>query len=211
MDEDTGDILVFLTGQDEIESMERLLRDRAAGLPPSRRGGGLSLMVVAIYASMPPEQQMKVSGWGHMRKGIRYDCHWVPTDKIGFLSESAPHNTLIMFESLPSFLDCLASSCQVFEPPPEGQRKVILATNIAETSITIGGVRSVALTQNQIKFQGLNLSALPDPTRYVIDTGVVKARGYNAKLGIDSLSVVAISQAQARQRSGRAGEWDPCH
>ena len=61
MGEDKGDILVFLTGQDEIESMERLLRDQAMGLPPSKRGGGLRLMVVAIYASMPPEQQMKVS------------------------------------------------------------------------------------------------------------------------------------------------------
>ena len=59
MGEDKGDILVFLTGQDEIESMEHLLRDQAAGLPPSKRGGGLRLMVVAIYASMPPEQQMK--------------------------------------------------------------------------------------------------------------------------------------------------------
>lgn len=69
----------------------------------------------------------------------------------------------------------------MFEPAPEGHRKVILATNIAETSITISGVR------------------------YVIDTGFVKARGYNAKLGADSLQVVPVSQAQARQRSGRAG------
>lgn len=43
------------------------------------------------------------------------------------------------------------------------------------------------------------------PCRYVIDTGLVKARGYNAKLGVDSLQVVPVSQAQARQRSGRAG------
>ncbi len=41
--------------------------------------------------------------------------------------------------------------------------------------------------------------------RYVIDTGFVKARGYNAKLGAESLQVVPVSQAQARQRSGRAG------
>jgi ATP-dependent RNA helicase DHX8/PRP22 len=70
---------------------------------------------------------------------------------------------------------------QVFEPAPSGVRKAILATNIAETSITIPGVR------------------------YVIDTGFVKARGYHAKLGADSLQVVPVSQAQARQRSGRAG------
>jgi len=60
--------------------------------------------------------------------------------------------------------------------------QVILATNIAETSITISGVR------------------------YVIDSGFTKARAYSAKAGVDSLQVVPISQAQARQRSGRAGE-----
>ena len=59
--------------------------------------------------------------------------------------------------------------------------QVILATNIAETSITVPGVR------------------------YVVDTGFVKARAYKARLATESLQVVPISQAQARQRSGRAG------
>jgi hypothetical protein len=58
-DEAAGDILAFLSGSDEIESLDRLLRDRA---PASNAGGsnGLQLYVVSIYASMPPEQQMKV-------------------------------------------------------------------------------------------------------------------------------------------------------
>lgn len=60
-------------------------------------------------------------------------------------------------------------------------RQVILATNIAETSITVPGVR------------------------YVVDTGFVKARTYSAAKAADSLRVVPTSQAQARQRSGRAG------
>lgn len=63
--------------------------------------------------------------------------------------------------------------------------QVILATNIAETSITVPGVR------------------------YVVDPGFVKARSYNARLGSDSLQVVPISKAQARQRSGRAGAPSP--
>lgn len=50
-------MLVFLTGQEEIDSVERLLVDRAAALPPSK--AGLQLSVVSIYAAMPPEQQMK--------------------------------------------------------------------------------------------------------------------------------------------------------
>ena len=63
--------------------------------------------------------------------------------------------------------------------------QVVLATNIAETSITIPGVR------------------------YVVDPGFVKARSYNARCGSDSLQVVPVSQAQARQRSGRAGSPSP--
>ncbi len=59
--------------------------------------------------------------------------------------------------------------------------QVIFATNIAETALTIPGVR------------------------YVVDTGVVKQRSYQAAAGVDLLAVVPISQAQARQRSGRAG------
>ncbi|EFJ45602.1 DEAH-box nuclear pre-mRNA splicing factor [Volvox carteri f. nagariensis] len=128
-DEGEGDILVFLTGQDEIDSAERLLKVRNQG---SKADPCRELLVLPIYAALPPEQQMKV-----------------------------------------------------FEPAPEGQRKAILATNIAETSITIPGVR------------------------YVIDTGHVKARDYNAKLGLESLAVVPVSQAQARQRSGRAGREGP--
>lgn len=59
--------------------------------------------------------------------------------------------------------------------------QVILATNIAETSITVPGVR------------------------YVVDPGFVKARSFKAKQATESLQVVPVSQAQARQRSGRAG------
>ena len=60
---------------------------------------------------------------------------------------------------------------------------MILATNIAETSITVPGVR------------------------FVVDSGFVKTRTYSAAKGADSLRVVPVSQAQASQRTGRAGEW----
>ena len=59
--------------------------------------------------------------------------------------------------------------------------QVILATNIAETSVTVPGVR------------------------YVVDTGFVKARAYSGKAAAECLQVVPVSQAQARQRAGRAG------
>ncbi|XP_057808881.1 pre-mRNA-splicing factor ATP-dependent RNA helicase DEAH10-like [Salvia miltiorrhiza] len=128
LEEGPGDILVFLTGQEEIESIERLIQERIPKLPESKS----KLLVIPIFASLPSEKQMKV-----------------------------------------------------FMPPPCGFRKVILATNIAETSVTIPGIR------------------------YVIDPGMVKVRTYDASTGIEPLIIVKTSKAQALQRSGRAGRDGP--
>lgn len=128
LDEGPGDILVFLTGQEEIESIERLIQERLPKLPEGKR----KLLVMPIFASLPSEKQMKV-----------------------------------------------------FMPPPSGFRKVILATNIAETSVTIPGIK------------------------YVIDPGMVKVRTYDASTGIEPLIIVKTSKAQALQRSGRAGREGP--
>jgi HrpA-like RNA helicase len=78
-----------------------------------------------------------------------------------------------------------AKQMQVFAPTPPGYRKVIIATNIAETSITVSGVR------------------------YVVDAGLVKTRKFKAKEGFESLEVVPVAKAQAVQRSGRAGREAP--
>ena len=61
----------------------------------------------------------------------------------------------------------------------------MIATNIAETSLTIDGIY------------------------YVVDPGFVKQKVYNSKTGMDSLVVTPISQAQAKQRAGRAGRTGP--
>lgn len=127
----SGDILVFLTGQEEIEGLAKVLREKARLLQPLHTGAA-ELLICPIFAALPSEAQMRV-----------------------------------------------------FAPTPAGKRKVVLATNIAETSITIPGIR------------------------YVIDTGVCKARGYNSRIGIETLSVVPVSKAQARQRAGRAGREGP--
>ena len=74
---------------------------------------------------------------------------------------------------------------RIFDPAPPGCRKVVIATNIAETSLTIDGIF------------------------YVVDPGFVKQKVYNSKAGIDALVVVPISQAQAKQRQGRAGRTGP--
>jgi len=70
---------------------------------------------------------------------------------------------------------------KVFDPLEPGIRKIILATNIAETSITINNIK------------------------YVVDSGFCKLRNYNAKSGLDYLKVTKISKNSAIQRSGRAG------
>lgn len=74
---------------------------------------------------------------------------------------------------------------RVFIPPPQGKRKVIIATNIAETSVTIDGVR------------------------YVIDSGIAKINHYNPKTFTSSLVEHNISKASCNQRKGRAGRTAP--
>ncbi|CAD7699242.1 unnamed protein product [Ostreobium quekettii] len=124
----TGDILVFLTGQEEIENAEEALKERTRG-----KGSKIGeLMVCPIYANLPTDLQAKI-----------------------------------------------------FEPTPEGARKVVLATNIAETSVTIDGIR------------------------YVIDTGLVKQNSYNPRSGMEQLLVTPVSKAAAQQRAGRAGRTAP--
>ncbi|KAJ2726454.1 ATP-dependent RNA helicase [Coemansia sp. Benny D115] len=119
----SGDILIFLAGQEDIENVERLLMDSASSLPK----GVPALLPCPIFAALPQAQQAKV-----------------------------------------------------FDPAPEFTRKVILATNIAETSLTIPGIR------------------------YVIDSGVHKVRGFDPRVG-ESLLVEPVSKSSARQRAGRAG------
>ncbi|EMG45744.1 DHR2 Probable ATP-dependent RNA helicase DHR2 [Candida maltosa Xu316] len=70
---------------------------------------------------------------------------------------------------------------KIFEKLPKGRRKIILATNIAETSITVSGVK------------------------YVIDSGLRKIKVWKHNLGLSTLLTTPISQASARQRAGRAG------
>ncbi|XP_005800845.1 putative ATP-dependent RNA helicase DHX33 [Xiphophorus maculatus] len=121
------DILVFMTGQEEIEALARTCRDIAKHLPDSCG----PMVVIPLYASLPPAQQLRV-----------------------------------------------------FQPAPKGCRKVILATNIAETSVTISGIK------------------------FVIDTGMVKAKRFNPDSGLEVLAVQRVSKAQAWQRAGRAGRED---
>ncbi|KAH8925906.1 adenosinetriphosphatase [Atractiella rhizophila] len=128
LSEPEGDILLFLTGKEEIDTACEILYERMKSLGNSVP----ELLILPVYSALPSETQSKI-----------------------------------------------------FEPAPPGARKVVIATNIAETSITIDGIF------------------------YVVDPGFVKQKAYDPRLGMDSLVVTPISQAQARQRSGRAGRTGP--
>lgn len=128
--EPPGDVLLFLTGEEEIEDTCRTLRREAGALGAQAPG---ALLVLPLYSTLPPQQQQRV-----------------------------------------------------FEPTPtDGTRKVVVATNIAETSLTIDGVV------------------------YVVDPGFSKQKVFNPRVRVESLLVNAISRASAKQRAGRAGRTRP--
>jgi ATP-dependent RNA helicase DHX8/PRP22 len=129
--EPPGDILLFLTGKEEIDSCCEVLDARMKMLKKAVPNTP-ELMMLPVYGALPSEM-----------------------------------------------------ASRIFEPAPDGTRKVVIATNIAETSITIDGIY------------------------YVVDPGMVKQSAYDPKLGMDRLQVVPISQAQAKQRAGRAGRTGP--
>ena len=87
---------------------------------------------------------------------------------------------------LPLFA-ALSSAAQqrIFQPAPRNTRKIIIATNIAETSVTVPGVR------------------------FVIDSGKAKVKQFRTSIGMESLLVKPISQSSAIQRQGRAGREGP--
>lgn len=123
-----GDILVFFTGQEEIETCLEILTQRSKALGAKIK----EMILLPIYATLPSEEQAKI-----------------------------------------------------FEPTPPNARKVILSTNIAETSLTVDGIV------------------------FVVDPGFCKQNCYNPRTGMESLIVTPVSQASANQRAGRGGRTGP--
>lgn len=130
VDHPPGDVLIFLPGQEDIESLQQAITTYAKQLPT----GKMRVLTCPMYASLPQNMQ-----------------------------------------------------ANAFKPTPSGSRKCILATNIAETSITIPGIK------------------------YVIDTGKQKEKRHLAKHsgGLDTLLTENTSKSSAMQRAGRAGREGP--
>ncbi|XP_029382266.1 ATP-dependent RNA helicase DHX15 isoform X2 [Echeneis naucrates] len=133
-EEDEGDVLLFLTGQEEIDEACKRIKREVDDLGPEVG----DIKIIPLYSTLPPQQQQRI-----------------------------------------------------FEPPPPNKptgaigRKVVVSTNIAETSLTIDGVV------------------------FVIDPGFAKQKVYNPRIRVESLLVTAISKASAQQRAGRAGRTRP--
>lgn len=107
-------------------------------------------------------------------------CKYLEEEALSFPADKPKLQVLPLFSSLPPEQQQL-----VFEPTPENTRKVVVATNIAETSITINGIV------------------------YVIDPGFSKQKVYNPRIRVESLLCSPISRASANQRAGRAGRTRP--
>eukprot|EP01124_Arcella_intermedia_P031991 TRINITY_DN7377_c0_g1_i1.p1 TRINITY_DN7377_c0_g1~~TRINITY_DN7377_c0_g1_i1.p1 ORF type:complete len:726 (+),score=192.02 TRINITY_DN7377_c0_g1_i1:306-2180(+) len=136
LSEGPGDILLFLTGEEEIEEACLKLERDLEKIGTENSG---ELLVLPLYSALSPQQQQRI------------------------------------FEPAP--------------PPrsPNGLpgRKCVIATNIAETSLTIDGIV------------------------FVIDPGFAKQKVYNPRIRVESLLVTPISKASAQQRAGRAGRTKP--
>lgn len=163
--EDTpGDVLVFLPGQEEIENMVVLLKRHLVG--------------------EEEEEKRRTQGISYEEDGHELNDVVQNIQGIGANICSGNYHAIINGVMICSLFAALPPDQQVFAflPKPEGcSRKIILATNIAETSVTIEGVR------------------------YVVDAGKVKTRNFSGVTGMESLLEIATSKAQATQRAGRAG------
>ncbi|CAN0025260.1 unnamed protein product, partial [Ectocarpus fasciculatus] len=162
-----GDVLVFLPGQDDIEALSQLLRENLATLRAEKSRELAAAAADAAAAAGDEEFQASRGGGGDDLRG----------QGDGLLRESM---VCPVFAALPQ-----EQQLEAFEPAPKGTRKFVLATNIAETSITINGIR------------------------YVVDSGKVKVRSFQASTGMEFLRSQDVSKAQATQRAGRAGREAP--
>ena len=181
------------------------LNEAVAALP---EGACDDLLVLPIYSALPLEMQVLPSALGtpvRCKRGLlrppRHRCsvslqHAVTSSPHTPALSGGWHQLRVMsgvechaVSVITLYFRVLAPSClaavwrrqaRVFSRPPAGCRRVVVATNIAETSITIDGVA------------------------YVVDPGLVKQKSYNPHTGLDSLDVVPISRC-AVCRAWRTG------
>ncbi|CAL1713077.1 unnamed protein product [Somion occarium] len=209
-----GGILIFLTGQNEISGVCRKLeakysskaleekkrkrtarrldanRDASADDTPRRPtvAPAQEAEDVELGLSEPADLALDVDGEQADadldEDALDSDDEANENQDLGIDTEEtdSPMHIVPLYALLPS-----DKQMRVFQPPPPGSRLVVVATNVAETSLTIPGIR------------------------YVVDCGRAKERRYDITNGIQAFQVTWISKASAAQRAGRAGRTGPGH
>lgn len=185
-----GGMLIFLTGQNEITALAKRLNEAFAN---SQRGqpDGYKVRISANEAPLETED-LELGNDNFGSDDFKSDevIEGDPSDDEddqdfeveGSTSEPLKVHILPLYSQLQT-----KDQLRVFEPPPENSRMIVLATNVAETSLTIPGIR------------------------YVFDCGRAKEKKYDRLTGVQSFEVGWISKASASQRAGRAGRTGPGH
>ena len=130
---------------------------------------------IHLTMSMPGDLLIFMPG----QEDIEVTCEQIK-ERLAEVDDAPGFAVLPIYSQLPSDLQA-----KIFQAAPDGLRKCVVATNIAETSLTLDGIM------------------------YVIDCGYCKMKVFNPRIGMDALSIYPVSQANARQRSGRAGRTGP--
>ncbi len=159
-EEEEGGVLVFLPGQEDIEGLRDLL------LNYSKSCG----------AAAGEENALEGAEANDLREDDAADAGDQISKRSKYGVGPAQFVVYTLYAAMPP-----EQQLRAFETPPPGFRKFVLATNIAETSVTIPGIK------------------------YVVDPGLAKMRSLQTGTGVDMLKICAISQSQANQRTGRAG------
>uniref|UniRef100_A0A8C3V8R4 Activating signal cointegrator 1 complex subunit 3 n=1 Tax=Catharus ustulatus TaxID=91951 RepID=A0A8C3V8R4_CATUS len=194
-----GGILVFLTGQAEVHSLCRRLRkafpyqknntedsvEELRKFKKSRkRRKVLTLPKIDLnnYSVVPVDEGDEDRDFDSDDDAAGSDLDLDLGDGDSEEDSSLPLYVLPLYSLLAP-----EKQEKVFRAPPPGTRLCVVATNVAETSLTIPGIK------------------------YVVDCGKVKQRFYDRITGVSSFRVTWISQASANQRAGRAGRTEPGH
>ncbi|PQE21569.1 hypothetical protein CJF32_00004231 [Rutstroemia sp. NJR-2017a WRK4] len=182
-----GGFLVFLTGQNEISHLSKKLKEAF------RIGSSTSGPQVRISGKDAPIEAEDID-FGDTMDTTADDYDDEDDEEVTFNDDEdfnigeeqdtgpSKMHILPLYSLLPT-----KEQLRVFEPPPDGSRLIVLATNVAETSLTIPGIR------------------------YVFDCGRSKERKFDKTTGVQSFEVGWISKASASQRAGRAGRTGPGH
>eukprot|EP01119_Soliformovum_irregulare_P003707 TRINITY_DN1463_c1_g1_i3.p1 TRINITY_DN1463_c1_g1~~TRINITY_DN1463_c1_g1_i3.p1 ORF type:complete len:1148 (-),score=493.33 TRINITY_DN1463_c1_g1_i3:150-3593(-) len=184
-----GGILIFLTGQQEIEALVKKLRKKFPVKSQVENQVENGKEKKSKKSASVEEGEVELAD----DRNADTESHENPDDEdvdelLKMEEEEEEENVIGPLHVLPLF-SVLPTERQleVFKAPPEGTRLVVVATNVAETSLTIPNIT------------------------YVVDTGKVKELVYDKVSGISNFVINWTSKASANQRAGRAGRTGPGH